>query len=422
MSFNVALAVIGGLTLLMGLSAGFTRSKLSVISEPMVATGVGVLVGPLGLGLLDLARWGEPTIILEQIARVTVALSVMGIALRLPRGYFRSHWHTLSALLTLGMLVMWGVSGLLAWALLGGVSFWGAMLIGAVVTPTDPVLSGTIVTGEEARQNISARLRHLISAESGANDGGAYPFVLLGILMLTEPAAAAWQTWAVDVLLWEVGGAVAAGLAIGYAAGRLQRWSADRDDLEETSLLTITVALSLTVLGATKLMGTDGILAVFAAGLAFHLATSEKRTERETHVQEVLKRVFTFPIFVFFGMALPWHEWMALGWAGGVLAALILLLRRLPTMLALRPLLGPLRSHVDTVFAGWFGPIGMAALFYATLAERKAGLEEAWVVGSLVVFASTVAHGMTATPLTKWYGRKEGTAENEGRGAEGASR
>ena len=86
----------------------------------------------------------------------------------------------------------------------------------------------------------------------------------------------------------------------------------------------------------------------------------------------------------------------------------ILLLRRLPMMLALRPLIDPLRSRVDALFAGWFGPMGVAALFYATLAERKAGLEEAWVVGSLVVFASTIAHGVTATPLTKWYGRREG--------------
>lgn len=412
MTLNIALAVVGGLTLVLGLSAGFTRSKLLLVSEPMMATGLGILVGPLGLGVLDLAEWGHAHTILEQVARLTVALSVMGIALRLPRGYFRGHVRTMATVLVPGMALMWAASGLLAWGLLG-LSFWAALLVGAVVTPTDPVLSGTIVTGEEAHRHIPARIRHLISAESGANDGGAYSFVLLGILMLTEPAGQAWSTWLTQVLLWEVGGAMAAGLAIGYAAGTVQEWSTARDDLEETSLLTITVALSVTVLGVTKLMGTDGILAVFAAGLAFHLATDEVRTEQETHVQEALKRVFTFPIFVFFGMALPWQEWVALGWAGVALAALILLLRRLPMMLAMRPLLRPLRSRADTLFIGWFGPIGVAALFYATLAERKAGLEEAWVVGSLVVFASTVAHGMTATPLTKCFGKRRASQEHE---------
>ena len=81
-------------------------------------------------------------------------------------------------------------------------------------------------------------------------------------------------------------------------------------------------------------------------------------------------------------------------------------LRRLPAVLALRPLLGPLRSKGrDVLFLGWFGPIGAAALYYAAFSYRETGIEAAWTVGSLVICASVLVHGITATPLTKLYGR-----------------
>jgi sodium/hydrogen antiporter len=112
------------------------------------------------------------------------------------------------------------------------------------------------------------------------------------------------------------------------------------------------------------------------------------------------------PIFVLLGMALPWEGWLELGWGGLLLVVAVLLLRRLPAVLALRPLLGPLRGRAkDVLFLGWFGPIGAAALYYATFSFRETGIEEAWVVGSLVICASVVVHGRTATPLTKLYGR-----------------
>ena len=86
-----------------------------------------------------------------------------------------------------------------------------------------------------------------------------------------------------------------------------------------------------------------------------------------------------------------------------------LLLRRLPTVLALRPLLGSLRRRArDVLFLGWFGPIGAAALYYTAFSLRETGIEEAWVVGSLIICASVLVHGVSATPLTKLYGRLPG--------------
>ncbi len=94
-----------------------------------------------------------------------------------------------------------------------------------------------------------------------------------------------------------------------------------------------------------------------------------------------------------------------MGWVGLLLVAAVLLLRRLPAVLALRPLLGPLRSgDKDVLFLGWFGPIGAAALYYAAFSHRETGIEAAWTVGSLVICASVIVHGVSATPLTKLYG------------------
>ena len=87
------------------------------------------------------------------------------------------------------------------------------------------------------------------------------------------------------------------------------------------------------------------------------------------------------------------------------------MLRRLPVVLAVTPILPQSRGVRDTLFLGWFEPIGVAALFYPSLSLREVGAEEAWTVGSLVICASILVHGVTAAPLTRLYGR---TAKDEG--------
>lgn len=405
---NIALTAVGGLVLVIGLLSGAIRR--SILSEPLVALLAGMLLGPAVLGLLDPAGWGSQETILEQAARLTLAISLMGVALRLPKREPFRGWRSLAVLLGLVMPLMWLVSGLLVYLILG-VPFLVALLVGAVVTPTDPVVSSTIVTGELAKENLPDRLRYTLSGESGANDGLAYPFVLLPILLLSQPPGEALSHWLTHTLLWEVGAALLFGVLIGYGAGRLLERAQGEGTMEKTSFLAYTIALSLAVLGSAKLLGTDGVLAVFAAGLAFDAAVSESDRAEEERVQEAVNRFFILPIFVLLGLAIPWEGWMELGWAGLLLALAVLGLRRLPAVLALKPLLGRVGGTRDALFLGWFGPVGVAALFYANLAVRKAGVEEAWVVGSLVICASILAHGLSATPLTRLYGRR---AQNDG--------
>lgn len=406
---NLWLAVVGGLTLGLSLVTAFVRSRVYVPPESIVAVAVGVAVGPLGLDLLDLARWGDPLVLLEEVARLTVALAVTSIALRLPRDYFRRRATTMAAILGPGMVAMWLASALAAYAVLD-VPLLVALLVGAVVCPTDPVLANTIIAGKTAETNVPERLRFLLSGEAGANDGLAHPFVFLAVLLAGRSADAALVEWLLGPVLWGVGGAVVLGAAIGGATGYVERVASRREVLERTAVLTVTVALTFAVLGAVRLVGGDDILAVFVAGLAYNWLADPKDEAAEQEVEEVLNRLFTIPVFVVFGVAIPWQEWLALGWRGPALVAAVLAVRRLPMVLALGPLLEPLDRPAGTLFVGWFGPIGIAALFYATLAVHETGLRVVWVAGSLVVAGSILAHGLTATPFTLWYGRLDDDA------------
>lgn len=409
---NVALVTIGGLTLVLSLVAGLMRSKVYFLSEPMAAMILGVVIGPLGLDLLRLSHWGDPFTVVEQFARLTVGLAVMAAALRLPQRYFRNHARSMGTVLVPGMVAMWLVSGLLAYAVLS-VPLWIALLVGAIVAPTDPVLAGTIVTGNTAEEYIPAPIRNVLTGESGANDGLAYPLVFLPILVVQHPPRRAIVDWLLETVLWEVGAAVAVGAIVGAAAGWIERESRKHEFLEETSLLSITVAFTFAVLGGVKLLGSDGILAAFVAGLLFNRFANARDESDEQKVQETVLRLFTVPIFVVFGLMLPWEGWLALGWPGIVLAAGVLLLRRLPMVLVFHRFVRPVEGDRDALFAGWFGPIGIAALFYASVAHRIIGREIVWAAASLVIASSVLIHGVTATPFTKLYGRLIDTDRTE---------
>jgi len=197
------------------------------------------------------------------------------------------------------------------------------------------------------------------------------------------------------------------GALIGYIAGRLLVWAEAKQSIEKQSFLAYTLAISLFVLGFVKLLGSDGILAVFVAGIAFDMVVGGSVSAEEENVQEAVDRFFTIYIFVLLGLALPWQQWLELGWKGLLLAVAVLLLCRPPAFLLLRPLLGQLKRWQDTLFLGWFDPIGAAAIFYAMLALRKTGLESAWVIGSLIICASIIARGFTAVPLAKAYAKMQ---------------
>ncbi|RNL83795.1 sodium:proton antiporter [Halostreptopolyspora alba] len=399
---NIGFVTIGATVLVLGLLS--VPIKRLWLSGPLIALLLGVLLGPEVVGLISPAEWGTESVLLEQTARLTVAMSLMAIALRLPRGYLRTHVRSLVIVLGPVMVAMWLVSGLATYLVLA-VPIWVALLVGAVITPTDPVVASTIVRGPIAERNLPTRMRHFLSAEAGANDVLSYPLVFLAVLMLAHPPDDALGEWLVRVLLLEVLGAVVLGGILGYLAGRVLAWADRSDIVPRTSYLVFSLSLTFTILGATALAGTNGLLAVFVGGLVFRGVISEQEDRDEEEVQEAVNDFFLLPVFVLLGLTVPWHEWFELGWSGVVLVVVVLLLRRLPAFLALGPLMRSVHGVREAAFLGWFGPIGAAALLYANLALRETGNDLVWPVGSLVISASVLVHGVTATPVTRLFGR-----------------
>lgn len=397
----VSLLVVGGLVLVLGVLSKPIKEQ-SYLSVPLLALLTGLLLGPHVFDVLDLAAWGSEHTILEEAARLTLAIGLMAIALRLPPNYLREEWRTLLVLIALVMPVMWVVSSVLAYAMLE-VSLLVALLIGAATTPTDPIVASSIVTGPSAHRYLPARIRHVLSGESGVNDGLGLILVLLPILLMTKQPGEAMSDWVLDGLLHEVMGGVVIGVFLGYAAGLTLNFGEQRHWLEKSSFLAYTVALALLTLGLARLLGTDGILAVFVAGVAFDGVVGGQERAEEASIQESVNQFFTLPIFALVGLALPIGKWIDLGWRGIVLALAILLLRRLPALLMTQRMLPTLSHRRDVLFAGWFGPIGISAVLYALLGTSRTGVDEVWTVVSLVVCASIAVHGITATPFMRWY-------------------
>jgi NhaP-type Na+/H+ or K+/H+ antiporter len=408
---NLALFIVAATILVLGIVAGYIKNRLWV-SEPLLALLVGVLIGPAVLDLVSLDLTEDRELEwLHQVARVTLSMSVMGAALRLPRAYERRHWREIAVILGVGMPLMWfGGSLLFAWVL--GLPALTAMLIAAIVAPTDPVLSDSIITGRTAEESVPRRMRDSLSMESGANDGLALLIVLLPLALLTRPPDEAWSHWFEKVLLWEVIGAVVLGVASGWLAGTCWDWAHRQTFSEKGSLMTVSLSLTLAVLSGATLIDIDGILAVFVAGLTFNHFVEKRETQLED-LQESLGRFFDLPVFILFGLVLPWSEWLELGgWAiAGTL--LVLFVRRVPAWLLLQRWLPSLHGARDALFNGWFGPVGIAALFYATHAERSTDQPIVWTVASLVIFGSIVVHGVTATPLCRAFGARESSRSRE---------
>jgi sodium/hydrogen antiporter len=347
---DLALTTIGLAVLALGLVSRLIKRRLW-ISEPLLALLAGVALGPAALGWLEPETWGRQDVILEETIQITLAIALMEVAL---------------------------LAGLLL-----GLPFLSGLLLGAVLIPTDPVVSGGIVSGDFAVEHLPARIRHLISAESGANDGLAAPLVFLPLLLLYSSGLQdALIHWIGRVVLWETMAAILFGAVLGYLAGRLLHFAEDINAIENPSFLAYTVALSLLTLGAGRLLEVSALITVFSAGVAFDTVIGGRERAEEENVQEAFNRFFTLPAFILLGIVLPWDGWLALGWSGVALAAGVLLLRRLPFVLSLKPFIRELEERRDALFVGWFGPLGLAAVYYAIVATRRTGVEDVWVVGT----------------------------------------
>lgn len=143
--------------------------RLRWIHEPLLVLALGVLIGPEGLGWLDLARYGEEREILEAAALFTLVIVLVSVGIEL-RGYLSAEWRSLTILVLGGAALMWGISSSLVWRILG-LDLLPAILIGTVLAPIDPILSATVSAGRIAHETIPGRTRRLLSTESSARHG-----------------------------------------------------------------------------------------------------------------------------------------------------------------------------------------------------------------------------------------------------------
>ncbi|AWK74923.1 sodium:proton exchanger [Rhodococcus oxybenzonivorans] len=387
MDLDVVLAVVGVLGVMV--AAISAKMRRLPISEPLLGLAAGVLLGPHFAGALAIAPLTIEHTLLHEVSRILLAISVMAIALRYPVHDIRPRGRDVVLLMIIAMPVMAAVSAGLAWAILG-LPIAAALLFGAALSPTDPVLASSVVTGDAAEKDLPARDRQILSLESGANDGLALPLVIVAIAAAGSLSAVA----AVGESLWQILGAAVLGALMGWLGGWALRSGEKHGATASAPALFFTVVLALGILGLAGLIHVDGILAVFVGGLAFNRTGTGADRAAEVPIDEAVNRFAVLPLFVLLGAALPWSQWSELGWRGPVLVLAVLVLRRMPIVLLLRR---PLRLPMpDALYLGWFGPVGVSALFYLTLEAKRIGVEETVLApGSLVLVCSTVAFGVT---------------------------
>lgn len=391
--------------LILALGAVYKKVEEIFLTEPLLAMVAGIILGPQVLEVIQ-SDVPEKFKILEKICEFTIAMALMATALRLPKNFYKNNFQSQTLVVILGMLLMWCFSSAIIYFLFPELKIAECLLIGAIITPTDPVLSSTIVSGDKAEKYLPASIRNTISFESGINDGLAYPLVFFSIFLINSSGFPL-EKWLTQTLLYET--LLCAGIAFiaGHIAGWVMHKAHKKNVMTVKAVLPYSIGLSLLLLSGFDLLKMNGILAVFVGGLAFSRAISNNEDIEEVVVQESIERITLIPVFFIFGLFLPWEDWFSLGWTALALVVLVLIFRRIPGILLLKPVL-PLfkRKTADILMLGWFGPIGVAALYYAILSEDKAYVKEAWIVASLVVFASTIVHGITSLPLGKIYHNK----------------
>ncbi|KAG0199104.1 hypothetical protein BGX28_007558 [Mortierella sp. GBA30] len=369
---HIAYALLGFFIIVFGLVSLFVKEKL-FISEAFVSTAFGIIIGPYAIGIFDPAGWKEFDTVTLELTRIVIAVQVMAAGVSLPRSYIVKERLALFMMIVPLMVLMWCTSALLIWALIPDLNFIQAMVIAACVTPTDPVLSNSVVKGRFAEKHVPPRLRYLLSAESGVNDGMGLPFLFLGLYLLREPstgtAIAKWfyLVWAYQILL-----SVIIGGCIGYAARKLVKGAKSRNLIDKESFLVFSIALALGVAGIVSILASDDLLACFIAGNVFAWDDWFSNEIAEAHIQEIIDMLLNLACFVFIGASIPFSSFgdSALGlsvWRLIVLAIAVLILRRLPYVVAMKPLIPAVKSYREAAFAGWFGPIGVGAVFFSKL-------------------------------------------------------
>ncbi|MCW2846551.1 MAG: sodium/proton antiporter, family [Marmoricola sp.] len=417
-----ALYLVAGLAILLAAVLPSTLNRLA-ISPPMVLLAAG-----MGMGLLPVGseRMFDPIsnhAVVEQVTQFAVLLALMGVGLALDRPLRLRHlrdwrrwsatWRLLFVAMPLSIAGVWLVGW---WGI--GLAPASALLLGAVLAPTDPVLAGDVQVGgpdvetQEADESDERHeVRFALTSEAGLNDGLAFPFVYAAIYMIEKGTT--W-TWVPAWVVWDLVGKVVIGFLVGALAGFLLAKLAFRSRraslrLAEQGEPLLALAALAIAFGAAELLGGYGFIAVFCCAMALRNAERSHDYNAEMHaVVQRLERLLTLLVLLCLGIAMTRGLLDALDWRGVLVGVLmILVLRPLSGLVSLMPFArsGHGMGPRERLVAAFFGVRGVGSLFYLAYAAGQADfphLRWLWATIAFTIGLSVLVHGMLAKPAMRW--------------------
>jgi NhaP-type Na+/H+ or K+/H+ antiporter len=396
-AFEHAALAFGALLIVGALGSGLARRSFLALTPLYVLAGFAL--GEGGVGFLDFhARSGFVAV----LASVALIVILFRDGLEVDGEMLQRHWAWPARKLIVAMPITAGIVALAAHQLLD-LDWTYAFLLSALLSPTDPVLSSSVVTNPRVPRIV----RHSLNLESGLNDGLALPPVLALSAALVVGGSGDFVWW--RFVLQDVGLGLAFGLAAGLVASLLlPRGEYTRETMpaHQRALYALGVAFATYGIAVLPPHG-NGYIAVFVCAIVLGIRRPDVRHYVEQRSEDLIE-IVKLGIFVVFGSLLTLDGLFTDGWAAVALVAVTLLVAR---PVAVWTALAGLRVDWATkAFMSWFGPRGVATMTFSLLilSEQIPGNERIFQLTALVVLCSIVAHGLTDTPGGEWIGRRGG--------------
>jgi sodium/hydrogen antiporter len=373
------------------------------LSMPIVFLLLGMAVFALPLGLPEPDPLAHPKLA-EHLTEIGVIVALMGAGLKIDRPLSLRGWKSTWRLLALAMPLTIGAVALLGWWWAGLVPA-AALLLGAALAPTDPVLASDVQVGEPTDEEDSEdEVRFALTSEAGLNDGLAFPFVYAAIT-LAGTAGLAWTgEWALKDVFFKILVGIVGGLVVGKLLGKLF-FRAKRDSLRLAKHSEGFLALAATFLayGLVEVAGGYGFLAVFVAARGIRSAERSHEYHQVLHdFAEQIERLLTVLLLLLFGGAVVTGLLAPLTWPAALVGlALIAVVRPLAGYLSL---LGTPGSLAERGVIAVFGIRGIGSFYYLAYALTHAKFPQAdllWATVAFVVLVSVVLHGVAVTPVMR---------------------
>jgi sodium/hydrogen antiporter len=393
-SFGTATIVLGVLLMAGALVSGLARRSFLSLTALFVLAGFA-----LGEGGFEVLQFDPQSGFVEDLALCALILILFRDGLEVEAEMLQREWRLPLRKLVLAMPITAGIVALAAYALLD-VSWTEAFLLGALLSPTDPVLSSSVVTNPRVPRTV----RHSLNLESGLNDGLALPPVLaLTAVLGADEDFVWWEFVAQDLTL-----GVVFGVVIGYAASWLMPRGTLQSDIPPHQRALYALGVAFVAYGATVAPPAgNGVIAVFVCAIVLGIRRPDLRRYFEQRADDIIE-IVKLGVFVVFGALLTLDGLFAEGAAAVAIVAVTLLVAR-PVAVWVA-LAGTRLDSATKAFMAWFGPRGVATMTYSLLVLAS-GIEigdELFGVAALVVVCSILAHGLTDTPGSEWLARRSG--------------